>query len=100
MFYKLTLIWNALVCRRLAHIIKDLHNTTVSRFDEKINTTAATIRRMKDSTAYLGRYYFCLMLNFLNILVQFTLMHFFINNGGFFQFELDVMHFYTTSNTK
>ena len=94
-------LWEYLERGHLANIIQDLNNSSGQNFDEKrlelIKHSASAIKSMKNTTAYAAKYYFCMMINLLNVLVQFIFTHWFINEGEFLYYGSDVLNYYTTS---
>ena len=96
-------LWNYFEKGNLANIIQDLHNTNGQTFDDKrqelIKHSATAIRSMKNTTAYAAKYYLCMMINFLNVVIQFVLTSYFINKGEFFSYGADVISYYVGSDS-
>lgn len=95
-------IWKFLEGGQLENIIQDLNvkgQTLDEKREELIKHSATAIKTMKSSNLYLLKYYFCMFLNLINVFLQFTITHFFINDGEFFFYGYDVVKYYA-ENTK
>ena len=53
---------------------------------------------MKNTTANAAKYYFCMFLSLLNVVIQFAFTHWFINEGDFLHYGYDVVKYYIESN--
>lgn len=97
-FYAPKYLWKNLEGGQIGNMIQDLSapgQTLDAKRLELIKHCASCLFAMKNTTQYAMSYHGCMVINLINVILQFFLTNLFINEGEFYYYGSDVAKFFS-----